>query len=40
VRWRGAAFKATRLADMDAAITNAMAEKSIPGAVLWLERRG
>ena len=34
------AFKAARLAEMDAAITNAIAEKNIPGAVLWLERQG
>ena len=33
-------FKPSRLAEMDAAITNAIAEKSIPGAVLWVERQG
>ncbi len=39
---RGAApsFKPARLAEMDAAITNAIAEKDIPGAVLWVERQG
>ncbi len=34
------AFKSARLAEMDAAITNAIAEKNIPGAVLWVERQG
>lgn len=34
------AFKADRLSDMATAITNAIAEKNIPGAVLWLERQG
>jgi uncharacterized protein YbbC (DUF1343 family)/CubicO group peptidase (beta-lactamase class C family) len=34
------AFKASRLAEMDAAITNAIAQKNIPGAVLWMERQG
>jgi len=34
------AFKAARLAEMDAAITNTIGEKNIPGAVLWLERQG
>ena len=34
------AFKAARLAEMDAAITNAIGEKNIPGAVLWVERQG
>jgi uncharacterized protein YbbC (DUF1343 family) len=33
-------FKPARLAEMDAAITNAIAEKNIPGAVVWLERQG
>ena len=33
-------FKPSRLAEMDAAITNAIAEKNIPGAVLWVERQG
>jgi uncharacterized protein YbbC (DUF1343 family)/CubicO group peptidase (beta-lactamase class C family) len=33
-------FKPARLAEMDAAITNAIAEKDIPGAVLWVERQG
>ncbi len=34
------AFKAARLAETDAAITNAIGENNIPGAVLWLERQG
>ena len=34
------AFKASRLAEMEAAMTNAIAQKNIPGAVLWLERQG
>jgi uncharacterized protein YbbC (DUF1343 family) len=34
------AFKPARLAEMEAAITNAIAEKNLPGAVLWLERQG
>src|SRR5437870_2043725 len=33
-----AAFKPAKLAEMDAAITNAIAEKKLPGGVLWLER--
>ncbi len=33
-------FHAAKLAEMDAAITNAIAEKKLPGAVLWLEREG
>jgi uncharacterized protein YbbC (DUF1343 family) len=33
-------FRPARLAEMDAAITNAIAEKDIPGAVLWIERQG
>ena len=33
-------FKAAKLAEMDAAITNAVAENKLPGGVLWLERRG
>jgi uncharacterized protein YbbC (DUF1343 family) len=33
-------FHASRLAEMDAAITNAIAEKKLPGGVLWVERRG
>ena len=33
-------FKPARLAEMDAAITNAIGEKDIPGAVLWVERQG
>ena len=32
-------FKAAKLAAMDAAITNAIAEKKLPGGVLWLERQ-
>jgi uncharacterized protein YbbC (DUF1343 family)/CubicO group peptidase (beta-lactamase class C family) len=34
------AFKASRLAEMESAITNAIAEKNLPGAVLWVERQG
>ena len=34
------AFKPARLADMDSAITNAIAEKRMPGAVVWVERDG
>ena len=34
------AFRASRLEEMDAAITQAIAEKNIPGAVLWIEREG
>ena len=33
-------FKPEKLAEMDAAITNAIAEKKTPGAVLWVERNG
>ena len=33
-------FKPARLAEMDAAIMNAIAEKNIPGGVLWVERQG
>ena len=33
-------FKADRLADITSAVTNAIAEKNIPGAVIWLERQG
>jgi len=33
-------FKPARLAEMDTAITNAIAEKNLPGAVLWVERQG
>jgi uncharacterized protein YbbC (DUF1343 family)/CubicO group peptidase (beta-lactamase class C family) len=33
-------FKASRLAEMESAITNAIAEKLLPGAVLHLERLG
>ncbi len=33
-------FKAAKLAEMDAAITNAIVEKRLPGGVLWLERHG
>ena len=35
-----AAFRPGVLAELDAAITNAIAEKRCPGAVLWLERQG
>ena len=34
------AFKAARLVEMDAAITNVIGEKNIPGAVLWVESQG
>jgi len=34
------AFKPARLAEMDAAISDAIAEKKVPGAVLWVERQG
>jgi len=34
------AFKPGKLAEMDAAITNAIAEHKLPGGVLWLERHG
>lgn len=33
-------FKPARLAEMDEAIANAIAEKNIPGGVLWVERQG
>ena len=33
-------FKADRLSDINTAITNAIAAKNIPGAVLWVERLG
>ena len=33
-------FKPDKLAEIDAAITNAIAEKRLPGAVFWLERNG
>src|SRR4051794_34371355 len=33
-------FKAAKLAEIDAAITNAIADKKLPGGVLWLERSG
>ncbi|MBI5386873.1 MAG: beta-lactamase family protein [Verrucomicrobia bacterium] len=33
-------FRQEKLAAIDAAITNAIAEKRLPGAVLWLERDG
>ncbi len=33
-------FHAAKLAEMDAVITNAIAEKKLPGGVLWLEHRG
>ena len=35
-----AGFRAAKLAEMDAAITNAIADQKLPGAVLWLERQG
>jgi len=34
------AFKPARLAEMESAITNAITEKNLPGAVLWVERQG
>jgi uncharacterized protein YbbC (DUF1343 family)/CubicO group peptidase (beta-lactamase class C family) len=33
-------FNPAKLAEMDFAITNAIAEKRLPGAVLWIERNG
>lgn len=33
-------FKPRRLLEINAAITNAIAEKNTPGAVLWIERQG
>lgn len=33
-------FNPRKLADIDAAITNAIAEGKLPGAVFWLERKG
>lgn len=33
-------FHAAKLAEMDAVITNAIAEGKLPGGVLWLEHRG
>ena len=35
-----AAFRADKLAEMDAAIREAIAAKKLPGGVLWLEREG
>ena len=35
-----AVFRADKLAEMDQAITNAIAEARLPGAVLWVERNG
>jgi uncharacterized protein YbbC (DUF1343 family)/CubicO group peptidase (beta-lactamase class C family) len=35
-----AGFKPEKLAEMDAAITSAIAEHKLPGGVLWLERQG
>ena len=37
---RTAVFRADKLADMDAAVTHAIAEHKCPGAVVWLERKG
>ena len=34
------AFQPAKLLEMDAAINQAIADKSIPGGVLWLERNG
>ncbi len=36
----GAEFYAPKLAEMDGAITQAIADKKLPGGVLWLERQG
>lgn len=36
----GAEFRAEKLAEMDAAINQAIAEKRCPGGVLWVEHRG
>ena len=33
-------FKSAKLAEMDAAITNAIGDKKLPGGVLWVERHG
>src|SRR5262249_8393843 len=33
-------FRAEKLAEMDAAINQAIADKKCPGGVLWLERQG
>src|SRR5260221_14077820 len=33
-------FKPAKLAEMEAAVTNAIADNKLPGGVLWLERRG
>src|SRR5690348_1988988 len=35
-----APFQQAKLVEMDAAINETIAEKSIPGGVLWLERNG
>ena len=35
-----ASFNPAKLAEMDSAITNAIAEKRLPGAVLWIEHNG
>src|SRR4051794_28624228 len=35
-----AAFNRAKLADIDTAITNAIAESKLPGGVFWLERKG
>ena len=39
-RSSAAPFYPAKLAEMDAAITQAIAEKKCPGGVLWLEHRG
>lgn len=36
----GAAFRPEKLAEMDVAIEQAIAEKRCPGGVLWVEHRG
>src|SRR2546423_11013814 len=35
-----AGFNRAKLADIDTAITNAIAESKLPGGVFWLERKG
>src|SRR5262245_25286918 len=34
------AFNVAKLVEMDSAITNAIAERRLPGAVLWVEHKG
>jgi uncharacterized protein YbbC (DUF1343 family)/CubicO group peptidase (beta-lactamase class C family) len=40
LRGAGAEFRTEKLAEMDAAITKAIAEHRCPGGVLWVEHRG